>query len=108
MTLMLLRCGDIHPNPGQNTVDSTHAPTNTAVPPRVEKLKILNWNARGLGKPSEPKMKDLIKLMKEDGFSVAIIPKTRESVEHQAQRQLQVDGCWDICSRCRDMSANPV
>jgi hypothetical protein len=89
---MLLRCGDIHPNHGQNTVDNSDAATNTAVHPRVEKLKFLNWNARGLGKPSEPKMKDLIKLMKEDGISVAIISETRESVGHQAQRQLQVDG----------------
>jgi hypothetical protein len=88
MTLILLRCGDIHPNPGQNTVDNSDAATNTAVPPRVEKLKILNWNARGLGKPSEPKTKELIKLMKEDGISVAIISETRESVGHQAQRQL--------------------
>jgi hypothetical protein len=90
MTFILLRCGNIHPNPG--TVDTLNAAINTAVPPRVEKLKILNWNARGLGKSSEPKMKDLIKLMKEDGISVAIISKTRESVGHQAQRQLQVDG----------------
>jgi hypothetical protein len=73
-------------------VDSSNASINTAVPPRIEKMKILNWNARGLGKPSEPKMKDLIKLMKEDGIFVAIISETRESVGHQAQRQLQVDG----------------
>jgi hypothetical protein len=90
MTLILLRCGDIHSNPGQNNVDNSDAVTSTAV--RAEKLKIWNWNARGLGKPSEPKMKDLIKLMKEDGISVAIISETRESVGHQAQRQLQVDG----------------
>jgi hypothetical protein len=92
MTLILPRCGDIHPNPGQNNVDNLDGVTNTAVPPRVEKLKILNGNARGLGRPSEPKMKDLVKLMKEDGISVAIISKTRESVGHQAQRHFQIDG----------------
>jgi hypothetical protein len=84
MTLILLRCNNIHPNPGQNNVDNSDEVTNTAMPPRVEKLKILNWNARGLGKPLEPKMKDLIKLMKEDGISVAIISETRKSVGHQA------------------------
>jgi hypothetical protein len=35
MTLMLLRCGNIHPNPGQNNVDYSDAATSTAV--RAEK-----------------------------------------------------------------------
>ena len=100
--ILLLLCGDIHPNPrppNHKTSSSIHQtanlkhPSNVPLPAAVsETLKILNWNARGIGGAQDHKQRELLKYMDQNDIQISIITETRETVGKHSQPQIHQNG----------------
>jgi hypothetical protein len=74
LLLLLLLCGDIHPNPGP-TPRAAGDPTITLI---TDHLRLLNWNVCGIDR----KLQSLPEFFTLHNVHVAILTKTRRTLSH--------------------------
>jgi hypothetical protein len=100
LAILLLRGGDIHPNPGQPTPEKDPHNQPTKIQPSTDrsenlqkngdlqmsdKLRILNWNCRGI----DSKLHNLPQFLQEHGFHVAILTETQRTISKQKNQTTQ-------------------
>jgi hypothetical protein len=83
LTLLLLRCGDVHPHPGPMEGPSVVDPTSPKLtdlphsgPITRDHLHIMNWNCRGI----DGKLSGLPQFLQTHMIHVAILTETRRSI----------------------------